>query len=1120
MKKRLLLTLIVVLSVCGIHAYDKGGYYYSESARWKVVSDNLLTNGDFSKGLDGLVNDAGDPVTNEFFTVLTGGGPGGLNCLQAVEPGAMGTGGFIHMQEVITNAGYYLVTFKVKSDGAQRTITNNKENSTCIGVFRNSDGSLNVDATAETGNNGIWVTPQPSGWHYEGEWKELGFVTLVADGDPAAFFNVIIGNFVAGDCIADMGIYQLQKVDDDRVLRSFLGRVDEFYENETDFPKNREMITSAREMLMEMIAGFEQDNTIFDMEGTVESLVKSMEEEAFVPFLDSNSVDMSGYFTNFGFDDGITGYSKSGLSDPKGVEAKEALGFGTPFFRVEINSDWALAEGDLWQEVDLPAGRYMYRVKGAGNWCYRIDGNNKTGVVLGDSVSGMGFFLNSDTLWMEHVSPTWAKEYTLYSTVEDGEKVRIGFHSPAGPNKKGGSLKWDNIEIRLIGGATQEQVDEYFYANKVRASREKLTAAVDSAKALVASPRYLYGKDNLNKGIADGENVLKEFTASTEEVNDTLTRQLKTVGDSISAFYVINAEYTTLGDNIAAAEEAHADATRPAGKDALLAAINTAREFYNAQTAEVRDSAGLADHSAALLKAVDGYYAVNAGYNTPGQVTVVNPNFADKGNGWDIELDGESKQQLKYGSDESFSGGTKVYANRGTTTGPKNLVTQTVTLNYNGMYELEFEAYAKNTGKYNGQITDTVNVFFTTQLGEGRTDSVMIHTAEEKAVKYMTRVFVTDAPVDLTFGLNSLNNVDQFASDFDGSPFATSYGFGGNKITFYGDYDKYVKDSIAAVIQPMRDSLQQAIDAASHLKSTARLNGVSADPFTAVIAAAQGVKDDANSTLEQIEAQFPALEKGSQDFMISGVWPAEGEYFDLSFLIKNADFTDETADFFGWTMEGQPFGLNENPGDLSLYYAKEFESFSSSLTQKVENMPEGKYQLVAYATYRYGLYSEFTPDNYKNNTVMFISVDGNRTPVTGLLATGQLNDDGSWGLDAGNSFTLDDYRHARGAWEMINAGHYRNAMEFEVGDAKSATVGFVVENIPSGSNVFMRTPRIHFWGDTVADGIGSVVSGGTDGKQRGDVYTLSGVKVRSGATSLDGLAKGVYIMNGKKYVVR
>lgn len=36
----------------------------------------------------------------------------------------------------------------------------------------------------------------------------------------------------------------------------------------------------------------------------------------------------------------------------------------------------------------------------------------------------------------------------------------------------------------------------------------------------------------------------------------------------------------------------------------------------------------------------------------------------------------------------------------------------------------------------------------------------------------------------------------------------------------------------------------------------------------------------------------------------------------------------------------------------------------------------------------------------------------------------------------------------------------------------------------------------------------------------GDVYSINGVKVRENANTLNGLAKGIYIMNGKKYVVK
>jgi hypothetical protein len=35
-----------------------------------------------------------------------------------------------------------------------------------------------------------------------------------------------------------------------------------------------------------------------------------------------------------------------------------------------------------------------------------------------------------------------------------------------------------------------------------------------------------------------------------------------------------------------------------------------------------------------------------------------------------------------------------------------------------------------------------------------------------------------------------------------------------------------------------------------------------------------------------------------------------------------------------------------------------------------------------------------------------------------------------------------------------------------------------------------------------------------------DVYGVNGLKVRSNTHSLEGLSKGVYVVNGKKYVVK
>ena len=54
------------------------------------------------------------------------------------------------------------------------------------------------------------------------------------------------------------------------------------------------------------------------------------------------------------------------------------------------------------------------------------------------------------------------------------------------------------------------------------------------------------------------------------------------------------------------------------------------------------------------------------------------------------------------------------------------------------------------------------------------------------------------------------------------------------------------------------------------------------------------------------------------------------------------------------------------------------------------------------------------------------------------------------------------------------------------------------------------------------DGIETSISGvqtGQDG-QAFDIYSLNGIKVRSQAATTDGLPKGIYLINGKKHIVK
>ena len=77
--------------------------------------------------------------------------------------------------------------------------------------------------------------------------------------------------------------------------------------------------------------------------------------------------------------------------------------------------------------------------------------------------------------------------------------------------------------------------------------------------------------------------------------------------------------------------------------------------------------------------------------------------------------------------------------------------------------------------------------------------------------------------------------------------------------------------------------------------------------------------------------------------------------------------------------------------------------------------------------------------------------------------------------------------------------------------------------IATGSEAYARTIRFFIDGveEDMVTGIDNiVVENGNNNEVMGTVYNLNGQVVRTGATSLEGLPKGIYIVNNKKYIVK
>lgn len=1138
--------LSLFAGVTGAFAYEAGDYVYTLNGRFQVSGDNLVTNGDFSDGTNGWTNTAGGALSTDTFTVDPGLGPDGENSLYvaasgAVDAGVLGNGSANMMRSIAVEPGLYVISYKVKGGSETATTSNSGGNSVrCANfqsVYYSSTPVQSVIGTKSENQISKYVT-----YRAEDGWFEIAYNFTVGE---AGYINFLLFNLNVGDSFTDFSVMRATQVLDDREVTDLYNEwkayVDAAGENAND---NSGFLSEIWPLVEAAGTGVDDpsiigpgDDAMFNINDP--DAVSGFREDEYVAqalnqFLLDNSFDVGSLFRNFTFDGGsYSGWTVTGsdwrVVDPDG-------NFTTSWLRHDRPSNITLGEGQVEQGHELPAGKYLYMLQAQAHK-YFMNGSGTSGdnsQTIPDyygQIEGLRMFMGDQTLELTDV-PAWkGKKYSIIADLPAGTKT-VGFYDCGGGGENiGGHRRFDNICLRIFG-ADSVEVLTYFYNNETRYALEVMR---DSAQKVHDMPTYPFGKAVLNDSIDASTSVLNlPITAATRADIARASQQMDWMRAAVQAYYTINAEYTALGNQIATANEAYADEERTEGKAELQAAITTAQNYYNEiQQTQVRDSATIVSHTDALDKAVDDFYAANAGYRFPGDVAIVNPTFADKGNGWEVTSSSESKEAWKYGADENFTGGSKIYANRGTTTTPDNSVFQTVNLQYNGMYELTFQAYANGQGRNSdGNLNDTINVWFVTEMN-GVKDSLNIHTGSGDAgwftpQNYTVRLFIENAPVDLTFGIDALNNTPDYPLS-SGDKVATNYAYGSNKLTFYGDYDKYLKDSIAAVMQPTRDSLQKAIDAASALLGEARNpNGVSTTPFSTAINTAQGVCSDPDASLDELNAQFPALAEATNAFMISGVWPAAGKYYDLTGLIKNADFVDENANFAEWTTTGAVSSfVPTSTGYVCYYQNAEGVMTTTSFTQTVTGLPKGKYEFLMYGTYRYENLTEEEvkqkvwpePEDYGENTFMYIMANDGVDYVDGLLHEGALDEaTNNWVLGVNSIITNYDYCHTPNMEYLFDEGFYRASVPFDVTDG-NATVGMTIEGLPITSMIFFKGPQLLFWGDTVVDGINGVQDGNS-ADQPGDIYTISGVKVRANATSFEGLGKGIYIKNGKKYVVK
>ncbi|WP_338336040.1 hypothetical protein [Marseilla massiliensis] len=729
MKRRLLMMMAAIAGLATpSFAYQQGDAVYTFNGKFKIIGENMLTNGDFSDGVNGWTGLTGNAVPTDTFSVVPAGGPDGMNCLQvSMSGGTLGTN--LHnsanfRQSVRLTPGNYVFTYKVKAltGGCTSNTRSSGRNDNYQDVFLNNSGKSPYLSTNEADN----ITSSVAAYveTEAGNWMTVSYNYRV---EADEYVNFEFFNLIQYDCFADFGVYPVEQVGDDRLLQDAVNTLEAFVADETNFPGAADYLAGPIEDLKASMEN--PDLTVDDVNGMV-SMILGSDGSALQEYLNTISADVSKYFNYFTFDDCAEKSANKGAADGWtesggrwGVSAPWS-DFTTRHIFADINGGYGLGAGSQYQSAFLPKGKYLYMVQAsayqyytAAKETYIVDWYNQR--------SGLKYFINADSIDMTDV-PTWKSNtyFHVFDVANDGEQT-LGFYRAANEAASGndrnrvsggGRVRFDNMHIRILG-VTDEDVERFFLENNLADAQNSLKTMIDSAKTVIADSRYIWGKDVLQDSINVSQGIYDQYTNAVQEDIDKLNDQMPLMRDAIRDYYAINKEYTQLGDDIAAANKLTGDETRPNGKDELRAAITTADKYYKSLNSQSeRDSLQLVKTDSLLNDAVGDFYLANASYQTPGYINLVNDDFTDGTNGWSVDNGTGTAAWKASDVDMPTYKGRAVVFNRGVTASDNKYIVKDV--------------YIKKTGIYEFSATCAVHSSSWSEIGENQTYTYLIAGAD------------------------------------------------------------------------------------------------------------------------------------------------------------------------------------------------------------------------------------------------------------------------------------------------------------------------------------------------------------------------------------------------------
>ena len=831
MKKRLLFCCALMVATLSSYAYQLGDYVFTVDAKYKVVGDNLLTNGDFSSNFDGWKDASGSELNPTFWSIETGASETGGNVVQSNDGSADQTGNYMFQSVPYEPGKTYIISFKVKGvDPLTSSITFGTSN--YLDVYVNTDGSLTKEG------DGFVQIATTSG--VTGDWTSYSYAfTDKVEGGSNGYIVVGFGQLTVGTQVSDVEIREASQVFDTRISDK------EFAYSEALL--GVEAFVNGREEFQEVLAGLKDYLATPEMEdpAAAEDVMTSF-FQAQNDFLNANSYDVSAYINSKTIWN--TKVQKAGGGKQYGDwyldgDARWFHDTDATHIRHYIQGSYNLSAGTAKIVKMLPPGKYFFSCESKG---YRMAGTSKAVNNTPDYnyvVEGAAVFVGKDSVYFNLDQRNYDRHFVV-ADVAEGETVNAGFWHPATSvdNKLGGQVYMQAPVLRILGDNSEGQMEAYIvnYATlkDIETQANSLRVMLDSAITVKAKAEFPWGKDALQESITYYEgtysslSVIQPGNELFAEAADSLMQSMRLVRSAIQAYYSLNEPYTLLKEQVAIAQgeldnPANANAQASA-RQALQEGVNNANALIAGVTSEPQTD----DFNTAIenLKELTATFKLAvASYSNPLEVEIVNADFTSysggnsstfSATGWDV-INASGNGKFAYGTSEDFEYGTRISSWRGYTGNAMNKISQSVTLTHKGAYEFVCQVYANNeNGTRDGNMTNEIKsgIFAYAKLAEsadsiGAVDARTPYTYQatlgygDMVPKWVVITYnkLTEGEEVVEIGLDALNLHNGFAN---------RYGFGSDRVRYCGPHASYITD-VKATLEAQVNKLEGLWNSAS-----------------------------------------------------------------------------------------------------------------------------------------------------------------------------------------------------------------------------------------------------------------------------------------------------------------